>query len=53
MSKKTQDSRRKFLQQIGSTSLLLAAAPLSGFAAKEQAEERMIRYDREFSATIT
>ena len=50
MSKKTQDSRRKFLQQIGSTSLLLAAAPLSGFAAKEQAEERMIRYDREFSA---
>ncbi|MEO6719525.1 MAG: Gfo/Idh/MocA family oxidoreductase [Ferruginibacter sp.] len=49
MSQKSQDSRRKFLQQIGSTSLLLAAGPLSGFAAKQKAEERIIRYDRDFT----
>ena len=49
MSQKNQDSRRKFLQQIGSTSLLLAAGPLSSFAAMQKAEERIIRYDRGFS----
>ncbi|MES1217460.1 MAG: Gfo/Idh/MocA family oxidoreductase [Bacteroidota bacterium] len=43
-------SRRKFLQQIGNTGLLLAASPLSGLAAQEKAEERMIRYERKFSA---
>ena len=40
MSKNTQNSRRKFLQQIGSAGLLAAANPLAGFAAAEKAEER-------------
>lgn len=50
MSQKNQHSRRKFLHQIGSTGLLLAASPLSSLAAKQQAEERIIRYDKTFSA---
>lgn len=50
MSKESQASRRRFLQQIGSTSLLLAASPLASFASKEKAEERMIAYDKNFSA---
>ena len=45
-----QSSRRKFLQQIGSTSLVLAASPLSSLAFTEKAEERMLRYDRKFSS---
>ena len=50
MSKKTNTSRRKFLQQIGSASLLAAAGPLTSFAAKEKAEERIIRYSRKISS---
>ncbi len=46
MSKQNQASRRKFLQQIGATSLLAAAAPLSSFAAKEKAEERTLFYEK-------
>ncbi len=42
------DSRRRFLQQLGTSGLLLAATPLAGLAA-EKAEERQIRYDRPFS----
>ncbi len=53
MHNKSQSSRRKFLQQIGSTGLLLAASPLVGFAAKEKAEERTIRYDKKISANDT
>ncbi|MBE7177265.1 MAG: Gfo/Idh/MocA family oxidoreductase [Mucilaginibacter polytrichastri] len=49
MSNKSLSSRRKFLQQIGSTSLVMAAAPLSSLAAKEKAEERILRYERPFS----
>lgn len=44
------NSRRKFLQQIGSTSLLLAASPLASFAAKEKAEERTIFYNKKITA---
>jgi predicted dehydrogenase len=43
-------SRRKFLQQIGSTSLLLASGPLASLEAKQKAEERVIRYDKKFSS---
>jgi predicted dehydrogenase len=43
-------SRRKFLQQIGATSLLLGASPLSSLATSEKAEERILRYDRKFSS---
>ncbi|MCW3119032.1 MAG: oxidoreductase [Chitinophagaceae bacterium] len=50
MSNDSKATRRKFLQQIGNTGLLLAATPLSGLAAAEKAEERMIRYEKKFSA---
>ncbi len=50
MSNHSKESRRKFLQQIGSTSMLLAASPLSNLAFAEKAEERIIRYDRKFSS---
>lgn len=43
------DSRRKFLQQIGSAGLLASLSPLGSFAAKEKAEQRMIRYSRPVS----
>ncbi|MGR3810882.1 Gfo/Idh/MocA family protein [Jiulongibacter sp. NS-SX5] len=49
MSKKS--SRRSFLQKIGATSLVSAAAPLSSFAFKERAEERMLFYDRDIANT--
>jgi predicted dehydrogenase len=47
------NNRRKFLQQIGATSLLLASGPLQSFAAKEKAEERMILYDKKISGNDT
>jgi predicted dehydrogenase len=43
-------SRRRFLQQIGATSLAFGAAPLSSLAAKEKAEERILRYERKILA---
>ncbi|MEJ7767792.1 MAG: Gfo/Idh/MocA family oxidoreductase [Chitinophagaceae bacterium] len=49
MSDQSNASRRKFLQQIGTTSLLMAAGPLASLASQEKAEERMIRYDKKFS----
>src|SRR6476659_9895190 len=50
MSKNDSNSRRRFLQQIGATSLLAAASPLSSFAAKEKAEERTLFYEKKISA---
>src|SRR5690349_4529003 len=50
MSKQNKASRRLFLQQIGATSLLAAAAPLSSLAAKEKAEERTLFYERKISS---
>ena len=50
MSKQSQSSRRRFLQQIGATSLLAATAPLSSLAAKEKAEERILFYEKKISA---
>src|SRR6516164_5052335 len=49
MSNSTRSSRRKFLQQLGSTSILLASGPLSSLAAKEKAEERILRYEKRIS----
>jgi predicted dehydrogenase len=49
MSNSTRDSRRRFLRQIGSSSILLASGPLSGLAASEKAEERMLRYEKPVS----
>src|SRR6185503_13513215 len=50
MSKETRNSRRKFLQQIGSAGILEAASPLSSLSAAEKAEERIIRYSRPISS---
>lgn len=47
------NSRRKFLQQIGATGLMAAASPLSSFAAKAKAEERILNYERKISANDT
>jgi predicted dehydrogenase len=43
-------SRRKFLQQIGASTLAVAASPLSSLAAREKAEERILHYERKISA---
>jgi predicted dehydrogenase len=53
MSKDTHASRRKFLQQIGSIGLLTAASPLASLAAKEKAEERILRYSKKISSNDT
>jgi len=50
MSKDTHASRRKFLQQIGSFGLAAATSPLASLAAKEKAEERILRYSRKISS---
>ncbi|MEN9569862.1 MAG: hypothetical protein RL172_1093 [Bacteroidota bacterium] len=47
------NNRRKFLQQIGATSLLMAAGPLQSMAAKEKAEERTIFYQKNIAANDT
>jgi len=47
------NSRRKFLQQIGVTSFLAAASPLSSLAANAHAEERMLIYNRKISSNDT
>ncbi|CAA9540759.1 MAG: GH109 [uncultured Segetibacter sp.] len=49
MSDKSLSSRRKFLQQIGSTGLLFAAGPLASMASAEKAEERILLYDKKIS----
>lgn len=53
MAKYNSSSRRKFLQQIGATGLLAAAAPLKSLAAKEKAEERILQYERKISSADT
>lgn len=50
MSNNSNNSRRKFLQQIGATGLFLSASPFASLAAAEKAEERIIRYDKKISA---
>jgi len=49
MSKESQASRRRFLQQIGATGMLAAVSPLSSLAAQEKAEERTLFYERKIS----
>src|ERR1700683_1489555 len=48
MSKKS-SSRRKFLQQLGGTGLLLSAGPLSTLATREVMEEKVIHYERKIT----
>jgi predicted dehydrogenase len=50
MKKDTSSSRRKFLQQIGATGLMIGASPFSSLAAKTKAEERILNYERKTSA---
>lgn len=49
MSNDRSSSRRRFLTQIGATTLATAASPLSSFAAKEKAEERILHYEKKIS----
>ncbi len=41
MNKDSQASRRKFLQQIGATSLVAASSPFASLGAQQKAEERI------------
>lgn len=50
MEKNNSSSRRKFLRQIGATTLATAATPLAALAAREKAEERILHYERNISA---
>ena len=43
-------SRRKFLQQIGATSLVAASSPFASLANQAKAEERILQYERKVSA---
>src|SRR5688500_19787496 len=42
-------ARRKVLQQIGATTLAMAASPLSSLAEREKAEERILHDERKIS----
>lgn len=53
MKNDSQSSRRKFLQQVGATGLALGASTLPSFAAKEKAEERILKYERKISPADT
>jgi predicted dehydrogenase len=50
MSKKLSSSRRKFLQQLGSTTLLLGTGGLGQLSAAEKMEERVLQYNRKIMA---
>jgi predicted dehydrogenase len=53
MQNNSHNSRRKFLQQIGATSLLAATNPLSTLASSAKAEERILTYNRKFTSNDT
>ncbi|SFE83432.1 Gfo/Idh/MocA family oxidoreductase [Spirosoma endophyticum] len=53
MKKDNSSSRRRFLQQIGATSLVAASSPLSSLAAQAKAEERILQYERPVSSNDT
>jgi hypothetical protein len=50
MKNHNSNSRRRFLQQIGATTLATAATPLTALAAREKAEERILHYEKPISA---
>jgi predicted dehydrogenase len=49
MNKDSQASRRKFLQQIGATSLVAASSPFASLGAQQKAEERILTYEKRIS----
>ncbi|MEP7278072.1 MAG: Gfo/Idh/MocA family oxidoreductase [Bacteroidota bacterium] len=53
MSKHLASSRRRFLQQLGTTTLLLGSSSLGKIAAAEKMEERILRYNKPVSANDT
>ncbi|QJW91255.1 Gfo/Idh/MocA family oxidoreductase [Spirosoma taeanense] len=53
MKNHNQASRRRFLQQIGATSLVAASSPLSSLAARAKAEERILHYEKPISPNDT
>jgi predicted dehydrogenase len=53
MPNDNQTSRRKFLEQIGSLGIVAAAGPLRSLAAKEKAEQRILRYSKKITANDT
>jgi predicted dehydrogenase len=50
MNNDSLNSRRKFLQKIGATTLVTAASPFATYAAQEKAEERILHYERKISS---
>jgi predicted dehydrogenase len=50
MEKYNASSRRRFLRQIGATTLATAATPFASFAAQGKAEERILHYEKPISA---
>jgi predicted dehydrogenase len=50
MHSENSNTRRRFLQQIGATTLAAAASPLASLSAAEKAEERILFYERKISA---
>jgi len=53
MPNDNQPSRRRFLQQIGSLAVVATTGPLRSLAAKEKAEERIIRYRKKITSNDT
>ena len=53
MHKDNSNKRRSFLKQLGATTLATAAVPFTSFAAQEKAEERILRYNKNFTANDT
>ncbi len=49
MKNDTSSSRRKFLQKIGATGLMIGASPLSSLASVAKAEERILNYEKKTS----
>ncbi len=47
------NSRRRFLRQIGATTLASAAVPIATAAGRQKAEERTLRYEKAISANDT
>jgi len=50
MKKDNANTRRKFLQQIGASSLIASSSPFASLAAQAKAEERIIHYEKNISA---
>ncbi|HVG16227.1 MAG TPA: hypothetical protein VM935_14750, partial [Chitinophagaceae bacterium] len=53
MARDYSSSRRKFLQQLSSSTLLLSAGSLGSFGSEEKAEERILHYEKKVSANDT